>query len=109
MYVRLSSGCGSLLAGNSRWVYAIEWSGQKSFGTSPTVKFVVDGAEAGSLNSYGPLSFLKVCGQGCIFDCDSVALLIYHLVTFFYVILYNRYMRLDTLSLWINQKLHFRC
>ena len=61
----------------------MEWSGQKAFGTSPTVKFVVDGAEAGSLNSYGPLSFLKVCGQGCIFDCDSVALLIYHLVTLF--------------------------
>jgi len=39
----------------------MKWSGQKAFRTSPTMKFVVDGAEAGSLNSYGPLSFLKVC------------------------------------------------
>jgi len=49
------------LAGNSRWVHGMEWSGQKAFGKSPTAKFVVDGVEAGSLNSYGPLSFPKVC------------------------------------------------
>jgi len=53
------------LAGNSRWVHAMEWSGQKAFGQSPTVKFVVDGVDSGSLNSYGPLSFLKVCVHGC--------------------------------------------
>ena len=52
----------SCMAGNSRWVQAMEWSGQKAFGISPTGKFVVDGAEAGSLNSYGPLTFLKVQG-----------------------------------------------
>jgi len=57
-----------ILTGNSRWVHAMEWSGQKAFGKSPTVKFVVHGAEAGSLNSYGPLSFLKVCVQGCIIE-----------------------------------------
>ncbi|KAK7412973.1 hypothetical protein VNO78_04770 [Psophocarpus tetragonolobus] len=57
--------------GNSRWVQAIEWSGQKAFGTSPTVKFVVDGAEAGSLNSYGPLSFLKVHGAGHMVPMDQ--------------------------------------
>lgn len=39
----------------------MKWSGKKAFGKSPTVKFVVDGSKAGSLNSYGPLSFLKVC------------------------------------------------
>jgi len=43
----------------------MEWSGQKAFGQSPTVKFVVDGVDSGSLNSYGPLSFLKVCVHGC--------------------------------------------
>jgi len=50
-----------ILTGNSRWVHAMQWSGRKGFNKSATVKFVVDGAEAGSLNSYGPLSFLKVC------------------------------------------------
>lgn len=57
--------------GNSRWVHAIEWSGQKAFGTSPTVKFVVDGAEAGSLNSYGPLTFLKVYEAGHMVPMDQ--------------------------------------
>ncbi|TKY67171.1 Serine carboxypeptidase 49 [Spatholobus suberectus] len=57
--------------GNSRWVHAMVWSGQKTFETSPTVKFVVDGAEAGSLNSYGPLSFLKVHGAGHMVPMDQ--------------------------------------
>ncbi|XP_027345767.1 serine carboxypeptidase-like isoform X1 [Abrus precatorius] len=57
--------------GNSRWVQAMEWSGQKAFGASPTVKFVVDGAEAGALNSYGPLSFLKVYGAGHMVPMDQ--------------------------------------
>ncbi|TKY67170.1 Serine carboxypeptidase 49 [Spatholobus suberectus] len=57
--------------GNSRWVHAMVWSGQKAFGTSPTVKFVVDGAEAGSLNSYGPLSFLKVHEAGHLVPMDQ--------------------------------------
>jgi len=38
----------------------MEWSGQKQFTASKTVQFVVDGTQAGLLNSYGPLSFLKV-------------------------------------------------
>ncbi|WVZ04340.1 hypothetical protein V8G54_025146 [Vigna mungo] len=49
-----------ILIGNSRWVHAMKWSGQKAFGKSPVVKFVVDGAVAASLRSHGPLSFLKV-------------------------------------------------
>ncbi|CAJ1979246.1 unnamed protein product [Sphenostylis stenocarpa] len=57
--------------GNLRWVNAMEWSGQKAFGRSPTVKFKVDGAEAGSLNSYGPLSFLKVHGAGHLVPMDQ--------------------------------------
>ncbi|KAL9314790.1 hypothetical protein ACSQ67_020242 [Phaseolus vulgaris] len=57
--------------GNSRWVHAMEWSGQKAFGTSPTVKFVVEGVDAGSLNSYGPLSFLKVYGAGHMVPMDQ--------------------------------------
>ncbi|KAK7354781.1 hypothetical protein VNO80_20267 [Phaseolus coccineus] len=57
--------------GNSRWVHAMEWSGQKAFGTSPTVKFVVEGVDSGSLNSYGPLSFLKVYGAGHMVPMDQ--------------------------------------
>jgi len=53
--------CGVDFAGNLRWINAMNWSGQKGFEASPTVKFVVDGAESGTLNSHGPLSFLKVC------------------------------------------------
>lgn len=49
----------------------MEWSGQKQFGASPTVPFSVDGAEAGMLKSHGPLTFLKVCVQRCIIDCDT--------------------------------------
>ncbi|XP_061359433.1 serine carboxypeptidase-like [Gastrolobium bilobum] len=57
--------------GNSRWVHAMEWSGQKEFGASHTVQFMVDGAKAGSLNSYGPLSFLKVYGAGHMVPMDQ--------------------------------------
>lgn len=46
--------------GNSRWVHAMEWSGQKKFVESSDVAFEVDGVEAGVLKSHGPLSFLKV-------------------------------------------------
>lgn len=47
--------------GNSRWVQAMEWSGQKEFVASSEVSFEVDGSDAGLLRSHGPLSFLKVC------------------------------------------------
>ncbi|KAL2328559.1 hypothetical protein Fmac_021986 [Flemingia macrophylla] len=57
--------------GNSRWVHSMEWSGQKAFATSPTLTFVVDGVEAGSLNSYGPLSFLKVYEAGHLVPMDQ--------------------------------------
>ncbi|KAL8241163.1 hypothetical protein R6Q59_014518 [Mikania micrantha] len=46
--------------GNSRWVHAMEWSGQKEFVASVDAPFEVDGSEAGLLKSHGPLSFLKV-------------------------------------------------
>ena len=58
--------CASHCAGNSRWVHAMAWSGQKDFGASATVPFLVDGAEAGLLKSHGPLTFLKVCISLCI-------------------------------------------
>lgn len=38
----------------------MEWSGKENFGEAKEVPFVVDGKEAGSLKSYGQLSFLKV-------------------------------------------------
>lgn len=57
--------------GNSRWVHAMEWSGQKQFGASPTVPFSVDGAEAGLLKNYGPLTFLKVHDAGHMVPMDQ--------------------------------------
>ncbi|ESW04316.1 hypothetical protein PHAVU_011G085000 [Phaseolus vulgaris] len=57
--------------GNLMWVHAMNWPGQKAFAASPTVKFVVDGAEAGSLNSFGPLSFLKVHDAGHLVPMDQ--------------------------------------
>ncbi|KAJ1384073.1 Serine carboxypeptidase, serine active site [Sesbania bispinosa] len=57
--------------GNSRWVHAMEWSGQDGFQKSPTTKYLVDGAEAGSMNSYGPLAFLKVNEAGHMVPMDQ--------------------------------------
>lgn len=38
----------------------MEWSGKENFGEAKEVPFLVDGKDAGSLKSYGQLSFLKV-------------------------------------------------
>ncbi|KAI3917138.1 hypothetical protein MKX01_003587 [Papaver californicum] len=57
--------------GNSRWVEAMEWSGHQEYMASPNVPFVVDGAEAGLLKSYGPLSFLKVHNAGHMVPMDQ--------------------------------------
>ncbi|KAK7305525.1 hypothetical protein VNO77_43431 [Canavalia gladiata] len=57
--------------GNSRWVHAMEWSGQKEFGGSPVAPFLVDGAEAGMLKSHGPLAFLKVSEAGHMVPMDQ--------------------------------------
>ncbi|XP_019451934.1 PREDICTED: serine carboxypeptidase-like [Lupinus angustifolius] len=57
--------------GNSRWVHAMEWSGQKGFESATTVKFVVDGAAAGDLTSHGPLTFLKVYKAGHVVPMDQ--------------------------------------
>ncbi|KAL0452128.1 UNVERIFIED_CONTAM: Serine carboxypeptidase-like 49 [Sesamum latifolium] len=57
--------------GNSRWVHAMEWSGQKEFIAAPEVPFKVDGSEAGLLTSVGPLSFLKVHDAGHMVPMDQ--------------------------------------
>ncbi|OVA06947.1 Peptidase S10 [Macleaya cordata] len=57
--------------GNSRWVHAMKWSGQQGFVSSPSVPFVVDGAEAGQLKGHGPLSFLKVHDAGHMVPMDQ--------------------------------------
>ncbi|KDP43980.1 hypothetical protein JCGZ_05447 [Jatropha curcas] len=57
--------------GNSRWVQAMEWSGQKEFGASPDVPFIVEGEEAGQLKSHGPLTFLKVHEAGHMVPMDQ--------------------------------------
>ncbi|XP_028756914.1 serine carboxypeptidase-like [Neltuma alba] len=57
--------------GNARWVDAMEWSGQKAFLASPNVSFVVDGKEAGILQSHEPLSFLKIHEAGHLVPMDQ--------------------------------------
>ncbi|WJX44110.1 Serine carboxypeptidase-like 48 [Trifolium repens] len=57
--------------GNSNWVHAMEWSGKKQFAASKTTQFLVDGTNAGLLNNYGPLSFLKVFGAGHMVPKDQ--------------------------------------
>ncbi|KAI4347682.1 hypothetical protein L6164_008471 [Bauhinia variegata] len=57
--------------GNSRWVHAMEWSGQKEFVASAEVPFVVGDSEAGLLKSHGPLSFLKVHDAGHMVPMDQ--------------------------------------
>ncbi|GAB4842925.1 Serine carboxypeptidase-like 48 [Ancistrocladus abbreviatus] len=57
--------------GNTRWVHAMEWSGQKQFSAAPTVSFQVDGKEAGQLKSHGPLTFLKVHDAGHMVPMDQ--------------------------------------
>jgi serine carboxypeptidase-like clade 4 len=57
--------------GNSRWVHAMKWSGQKEFAASPDVPFIVNGSEAGLLKNYGPLSFLKVHDAGHMVPMDQ--------------------------------------
>ncbi|XP_074587544.1 serine carboxypeptidase-like [Curcuma longa] len=57
--------------GNSRWVHAMEWSGQSKFVSSSETPFTVDGTEAGLLKSYGTLSFLKVHDAGHMVPMDQ--------------------------------------
>uniref|UniRef100_A0A166DR91 Carboxypeptidase n=1 Tax=Daucus carota subsp. sativus TaxID=79200 RepID=A0A166DR91_DAUCS len=57
--------------GNSRWVQAMEWSGQKEFVASSEVPFEVDGSKAGLLRSHGPLSFLKGHDAGHMVPMDQ--------------------------------------
>jgi len=57
--------------GNSRWVNSMNWSGQKAFVAAPNVTFSVDGADAGLMNSYGPLTFLKVHNAGHMVPMDQ--------------------------------------
>ncbi|GAB2222684.1 hypothetical protein Drorol1_Dr00016807 [Drosera rotundifolia] len=57
--------------GNSRWVHAMEWSGQKDFNSASEVSFEVDGSEAGVLKTHGPLTFLKVHDAGHMVPMDQ--------------------------------------
>ncbi|PIN07301.1 Serine carboxypeptidases (lysosomal cathepsin A) [Handroanthus impetiginosus] len=57
--------------GNSRWVHAMEWSGQKAFAAAPTVPFSVEGVEAGLQKGHGPLTFIKVHDAGHMVPMDQ--------------------------------------
>lgn len=60
-----------LWIGNSRWVHAMEWSGQKEFVAAPTTPFSVDGVEAGLQKGHGPLIFLRVHNAGHMVPMDQ--------------------------------------
>ncbi|KAE8712726.1 Vacuolar protein sorting-associated protein 24-like protein 1 [Hibiscus syriacus] len=64
-------GIPSLLEDGIKWVHAMTWSGQKYFGASPTVPFILDGVEAGKLKRHGPLTFLKVHEAGHMVPMDQ--------------------------------------
>ncbi|XP_022853125.1 serine carboxypeptidase-like isoform X2 [Olea europaea var. sylvestris] len=57
--------------GNSRWVHAMEWSGQKEFVAASTIPFSVNGVEAGLQKAHGPLTFLKVHNSGHMVPMDQ--------------------------------------
>nr|GMD12550.1 serine carboxypeptidase-like [Ipomoea batatas] len=57
--------------GNSKWVHAMEWSGQKDFLAAPNVPFTVDGEEKGLQKNHGPLTFLKVHDAGHMVPMDQ--------------------------------------
>ncbi|KAL8193666.1 hypothetical protein R6Q57_026801 [Mikania cordata] len=57
--------------GNSRWVHAMSWSGQKDFVSASNVSFIVDGKEAGILKNHGPLTFIKVHNAGHMVPMDQ--------------------------------------
>ncbi|CAI0452810.1 unnamed protein product [Linum tenue] len=57
--------------GNSEWVNAMKWSGQKKFHAAADVPFVAGGEKAGELKSYGPLAFLKVYNAGHLVPMDQ--------------------------------------
>ncbi|KAK6945814.1 Peptidase S10, serine carboxypeptidase [Dillenia turbinata] len=58
--------------GNSRWVHAMDWAAKQSFVGSAKVPFLVNGAETGVLETYGPLSFLKVHDAGHMVPMDQL-------------------------------------
>lgn len=63
--------CFLIWTGNSRWVHAMEWSGQKEFVAASTIPFSVNGVEAGLQKAHGPLTFLKVHNSGHMVPMDQ--------------------------------------
>ncbi|XP_060213416.1 serine carboxypeptidase-like isoform X2 [Lycium barbarum] len=57
--------------GNSNWVHAMKWSGQRDFGGAPSISFTVDGEEKGVQKKHGPLTFLKVHDAGHMVPMDQ--------------------------------------
>ncbi|KAK4492692.1 hypothetical protein RD792_003512 [Penstemon davidsonii] len=57
--------------GNFRWVHAMKWVGQKTFGSAPLTPFIIDGVKIGMSKSHGPLTFLKVHNAGHLVPMDQ--------------------------------------
>ncbi|CAA0832606.1 Serine carboxypeptidase-like 47 [Striga hermonthica] len=56
---------------NTRWVHAMQWSGQKQFMTAKGSPFRVGGVDAGLQKGYGPLTFLKFYNSGHMVPMDQ--------------------------------------
>ncbi|CAA0832605.1 Serine carboxypeptidase-like 48 [Striga hermonthica] len=57
--------------GNTRWVHAMQWSGQKQFMTAKGSPFRVGGVDVGLQKGYGPLTFLKFYNSGHMVPMDQ--------------------------------------
>ncbi|KAK4487398.1 hypothetical protein RD792_005971 [Penstemon davidsonii] len=57
--------------GNSRWVTAMKWSGQKKFELASSVPFVVDSVKKGLIKRHGLLTFIKVYNAGHMVPMDQ--------------------------------------
>eukprot|EP00246_Nothoceros_aenigmaticus_P011021 TRINITY_DN2826_c0_g1_i1.p1 TRINITY_DN2826_c0_g1~~TRINITY_DN2826_c0_g1_i1.p1 ORF type:complete len:520 (+),score=92.07 TRINITY_DN2826_c0_g1_i1:211-1770(+) len=57
--------------GNSRWVSAMDWSGQVEYAKAPWKSFVVNDKDVGEVTSHGPLNFLKVYDAGHMVPMDQ--------------------------------------
>ncbi|GER39438.1 serine carboxypeptidase [Striga asiatica] len=57
--------------GNTRWVHAMQWSGQKQFMAAKGSPFRVGRVDAGLQKGYGPLTFLKFYNSGHMVPMDQ--------------------------------------
>eukprot|EP00798_Chlamydomonas_sp_ICE-L_P017886 gene17886-24278_t len=57
--------------GNKRWVSALPWDGNEGWNSAPEKDWMVEGQRAGSVQSYGPLTFTRVAKAGHMVPMDQ--------------------------------------